>query len=319
MKGKNKRTMISGQRYGFNTKRSAHQSPAVHFDTSSGERIRILRERSGLTAKELADRLDISPSTQSRIENGQDSRISVDLLLKYADYFHVTLDYLTGRTDIEEIPATIASLGLTKKAAENILHRRADLEILNRLFEQDLFCALTRRMYAFLSGRSTVGLEARNETLLIAEKAILEEIGAGYPPESVKEALKDFRHLNDAALIRPAELNIAILSEQFRKVILGIRSDLKTGKPLSENFRAEDSIDFVRNAFRQFPEQKAADPKTVFHTILKDLYTQPQFQKLSAETKEEMERVLFKAAAEISGENQPCNSKEPSILMVRKN
>ena len=60
-------------------------------------RISELRQKNNLTQKELAEKLDINYSVLSRIETN-DRPIKGDELLKIADFFGVTADYLLGRS-----------------------------------------------------------------------------------------------------------------------------------------------------------------------------------------------------------------------------
>ena len=59
----------------------------------SGERIRQLRIKSGLTQEKAAIALNIDRSFYSRIEAGK-SGCSVDLFVQLSELFHVSLDYL---------------------------------------------------------------------------------------------------------------------------------------------------------------------------------------------------------------------------------
>ena len=62
------------------------------------ERIKTLRESIRLSQKDLAAKLGISQSGVNRYENKQ-SEASYETLLRYADFFDVSLDYIYGRTD----------------------------------------------------------------------------------------------------------------------------------------------------------------------------------------------------------------------------
>lgn len=62
-----------------------------------GELIAELRQDKGVTQKELAQLLCVSPGTVSNYENGVHLP-DVEKLSVLADYFHVTTDYLLGRT-----------------------------------------------------------------------------------------------------------------------------------------------------------------------------------------------------------------------------
>ncbi len=63
---------------------------------SLGVNLRKCRESKGLTQKEMSDILDISKSNISKYESG-DVEPNIDTLIKYADYFRVSIDYLLDR------------------------------------------------------------------------------------------------------------------------------------------------------------------------------------------------------------------------------
>lgn len=58
-----------------------------------GNRVRLLRERRGLTLEKLAEKLHCSYSHISQAERGARS-YSIDLLIDMAEFFDVSLDYL---------------------------------------------------------------------------------------------------------------------------------------------------------------------------------------------------------------------------------
>ena len=62
------------------------------------ERIRALREDSDLTQKQVAEYLGMSQTGYSKYETGENS-IPVDIVVKLADFYKTTTDYLLGRTD----------------------------------------------------------------------------------------------------------------------------------------------------------------------------------------------------------------------------
>ncbi len=63
------------------------------------KRLKELRKERGLTQQELASILGVKQYIISNAEN-LNHKVSYDLLIKMADYFGVTVDYLIGRTDI---------------------------------------------------------------------------------------------------------------------------------------------------------------------------------------------------------------------------
>ena len=62
------------------------------------EQLKSLRIESGLTRAQLAEKLNVSVRLISYWENGQ-RECDFDMLIKIADIFSVSLDYLLGRKD----------------------------------------------------------------------------------------------------------------------------------------------------------------------------------------------------------------------------
>lgn len=62
------------------------------------QRIEDLRIDSDLTQKQISEVLHISQRSYSHYETGTRG-IPVDILIKLADYYDTTIDYLVGRTD----------------------------------------------------------------------------------------------------------------------------------------------------------------------------------------------------------------------------
>lgn len=64
-------------------------------------RIRELREDQDKKQLELANYLHIKPNTYSDYERGKIS-VPIEQLVRIADFYQVSLDYLVGRTDVRE-------------------------------------------------------------------------------------------------------------------------------------------------------------------------------------------------------------------------
>ena len=62
------------------------------------KRIRDLREDNDLTQDEIAKYLNVTQRTYSRYEN-DDRAIPLEQLVKLADYYNTSVDYLLNRTD----------------------------------------------------------------------------------------------------------------------------------------------------------------------------------------------------------------------------
>lgn len=74
---------------------------------SLGERIKILQEEKHISNKEIADLLHVAKNTVSGYVNDK-SEMTFEALVKVADLFGVSTDYLLGRTDVPEIPLRLS-------------------------------------------------------------------------------------------------------------------------------------------------------------------------------------------------------------------
>ena len=90
------------------------------------ENIKLLRQAKGLSQVELSKALGVTKQCVSNWEN--DNVVpSIEMLVKIADYFKVTTDYLLGRTQA----VTIDVSGLTKSQISHISHIISDFEEIN--------------------------------------------------------------------------------------------------------------------------------------------------------------------------------------------
>ena len=91
------------------------------------DRIRSLRKARGLNQVQLAEKLGVKKQSVSNWEN-DNIMPSVEMLLKMADYFQVSTDYLLGRD--EPSPSGVHTLdvtGLTEKQIEHLARLVEDL------------------------------------------------------------------------------------------------------------------------------------------------------------------------------------------------
>lgn len=58
-----------------------------------------MRQEHDKTQKEVADYLNVKQNTYSQYEN-EKRQVPVDILMRLADYYDVSVDYLLGRADI---------------------------------------------------------------------------------------------------------------------------------------------------------------------------------------------------------------------------
>ena len=65
------------------------------------QRIKDLRIDSDLSQKKIGEILHISQRSYSHYETGS-RNIPIEMLIRLADYYDTTIDYLVGRTDNKE-------------------------------------------------------------------------------------------------------------------------------------------------------------------------------------------------------------------------
>lgn len=73
----------------------------MRYDIMKFETIRNLRIDGGHTQEEIAKYLNVKQNTYSQYEIGV-LNYPIDVLMKLADFYHVSVDYLLGRTDVKE-------------------------------------------------------------------------------------------------------------------------------------------------------------------------------------------------------------------------
>lgn len=66
------------------------------------DRLRILRTEKKMTQDAIARELEMPLRSYNRLER-DGCKTHYDTLIKIADYYGVSLDWLTGRTDVREI------------------------------------------------------------------------------------------------------------------------------------------------------------------------------------------------------------------------
>lgn len=110
------------------------QSPDDSTAVNLGLRLRTARQKSGMTLRELARQLSVSPSFLSQIENGK-SQPSVATLYSMAQTLGVSIDHLFEGTETpaEEVEAKVLAAPHRAEPAGTV--RRSDLGSLERVWD----------------------------------------------------------------------------------------------------------------------------------------------------------------------------------------
>ncbi len=73
----------------------------MRYEILRFERVRMLREDNNYTQKQIAEYLHVSQNTYSQYECGV-LNYPIDILIKLADFYGVSVDYLLGRTSVKK-------------------------------------------------------------------------------------------------------------------------------------------------------------------------------------------------------------------------
>lgn len=89
---------------------------------TTGERLTELRSKLGLSQEQMADELGVKRSTYAKWE--KDTNKPTRKLKDIAAYFHVTTDYILGRTDVGvQPPATPAAAPSLTPQEQDLLRK----------------------------------------------------------------------------------------------------------------------------------------------------------------------------------------------------
>ncbi len=83
------------------------------------EKLKALRIKYGYSQKQVADKVNISPSIISGYETGERTP-STDVLLSLSNIYNCSVDYLLGKQNAEP-PVTFDTEGLTDKQIQAII------------------------------------------------------------------------------------------------------------------------------------------------------------------------------------------------------
>lgn len=94
-------------------------------------RLKELKEASGKTQARIAEDLGITPQAFSYYMNGREP--DYDILVKIAQYFNVSVDYLVGTVDVKrsENAGIYERLGLLDQTIDFFVHLKKDEEMLS--------------------------------------------------------------------------------------------------------------------------------------------------------------------------------------------
>lgn len=185
------------------------------------QRLCDLRNGTGKSQKEVADELNIQASVLSRIERGETKAVSHDLVIKFAEYYNVSTDYLLCISDIRiRRNVELEELGLTNKALLQLLQGNVNGDILSRLLEHRHFPQLLDTVNSYFTEEHNAGFANRNAVIDMGTVSLKELIKEN--PNCKMETQHGIREIN-AQKITGTEADI----EKIKSIFLIILKDIK--------------------------------------------------------------------------------------------
>ena len=138
--------------------------------SSVQERLKDLRVERGLNLEELAQETGISKSALGSYENDNDEykEINHGSLLKLADFYQVSVDYLLGLTNNRKYENTpIEELHLSDEVVELLKSERFNNRLLCEIISHEKFRELLADAEIYVDGIATMHFHDTNSSLLL--------------------------------------------------------------------------------------------------------------------------------------------------------
>ncbi len=135
---------------------------------TNGERIKYLREKNGLTQKDVAIKLGVEPAAISKYELDM-REPNIEAIKKLATIFNVSIDYLLGRTPdvlVSEVDKDILEIPILKKKYD-LMKKRMDR--LKEEYKNENAIIIAKNELCAGSGRTTYGESQSNSIISIKE------------------------------------------------------------------------------------------------------------------------------------------------------
>ena len=216
-----------------------------HVFISADTRLRIhdlIKHTEGMTQAKLAKELGISESTLSRFLSGQTTKMGNDRIIKIANIFDVSTDFLLGETNIPvKKNYDISELGLSAEAAQALYTHKVNTEIVCQLLESTKFAALTNLLANYQKEVFATGMAAMNQNMDFLRSLMLGQ--ARLVPEDKAAASAVASDLQSLKL-PPVSVDTAMIQNVFNQILHELRE--KTESHLKE------SITATRDTLEQF-------------------------------------------------------------------
>lgn len=219
-----------------------------HVYISADTRLRIhdlIKHTEGMTQAKLAKELGISESTLSRFLSGQTTKMGNDRIIKIANIFNVSTDFLLGETNIPvKKNYDISELGLSAEAAQALYTHKVNTEIVCQLLESTKFAALTNLLANYQKEVFATGMAAMNQNIDFLRSLMLGQ--ARLVPEDKAAASAVASDLQSLKL-PPVSVDTAMIQNVFNQVLHELRENTESHLKESTTATKETLEQFRRN------------------------------------------------------------------------
>ncbi len=209
----------------------------AHLPGNFRQRVQELLKQHKMNAEELARIVGVHTDTIRRMVKAPEGReeaspkVSVDVLVKMANYFKVSTDFLLGISTMPDpMNYPVEQLGLTEDAAKAMLSRSVHMGMLNRLLENQRFGQLTYTLYYATEPNQTAGVMSRNNIVAYTGSLFTEVMNNTFQR---KQQIMGLNRKLGSELINPHTVGNQQLEDEFRGIVAQIRKDIQLENPVS--------------------------------------------------------------------------------------
>ena len=249
------------------------------------EKLWELRKDKKLGQKEVAQAIGISAGTISNYENDEYKDISLSVLIKFAKFYGVSLDWLVGLTENRYITnIEIAELHLDDNTIELLKSERFNNRLLCEIIKHPQFPKLMADTEIYVDGIATLQIKNLNDWLDSVRMQIIQQSA----PDSDELYLK----ILEASHIQEDEYFFNTIHNDWDNIIRTIRKDHQFAlesapiEPTTSNYRK----------FKRFVQRltlKSNPIEEFWHFFCEEL--QINYEKLSVEEHRTMKNILKKS------------------------
>ena len=218
----------------------------VFISADTRQRIQdLIKQTKGMTQARLAKELGISESTLSRFLSGETTKLGNEHIIKIANIFSVSTDFLLGETNIpDKKNYDIEELGLTAKAAQALYTHKVNTEVVCQLLESTKFATLTNLLANYQKEVFITGMAAMNQNIDFLRSLMLGQARSVPEDKAAATAVaSDLQSLKVPAV----SVDTAMIQNVFNQILRELRESTESHLEESKAATKETLEQFRRN------------------------------------------------------------------------